>query len=343
MAISMKDVAKYANVSIATVSRVLSNKPHVRPEVRQRVLKAIDSLGYKPSRLARSLRMQTSCIIGLIISDIQNPFFTSLVRAVEDRAYQEQHAVFLCNSDEDIEKERLYIELMLAERVAGVVITPTQEKDNPSSKLLEAKIPVVSVDRRMLDLEVDTVVVDNIRASRDLVEHLIQDGHRRIGPILGSFSITTGRERRLGYTAALRSHGIAIDKDLIRTGLPKEEMGYQCACQLLDLPEPPTAIFTGNNLLTIGALRAIQERKLRIPEDVGIAAFDEMRWASLIEPPLTVVKQPTYELGWAATDLLLKRIREPERAVQEIILKPPLCIRQSCAPHEDPTQPIEKT
>jgi len=335
VSVRIKDVARRAGVSSATVSRVLANKPHVSEEVRQRVLAAVEELGYQPSRVARSLRVQRSRIIGLIISDIENPFFTSLVRAVEDVAYEHQYAVFLCNSDEDIEKEKLYIDLMRAEKVAGVVISATRETDNPCQRLTDANIPVVAVDRRILDLEVDTVVVDNVGATFDLVSHLINDGHRRIGAVIGSPVATTGRERREGYLQALKAHDLPILPHLIRTGLPKEAVGYRLTGELLALSDRPTALFTGNNLLTVGALRAIHERGLRIPEDIALVAFDELDWMSLVKPNLTVVAQPTYELGRTAANLLLKRIEDSTLPPQEVVLSPTLLVRQSCAYHGD--------
>jgi DNA-binding LacI/PurR family transcriptional regulator len=333
MTTGIKDVARRAGVSSATVSRVLTDKPHVREEVRQRVLAAIKEMGYQPSRVARSLRIQRSHIIGLIISDIQNPFFTNLVRAVEDVAYEHQYAVVLCNSDEDVEKEMLYIDLMRAEMVAGVLITPTRETNSPCKKLIEAGIPVVAVDRRMLDLEVDTVVTDNVGAAFDLVSHLIVDGHQRIGGIFATSTTTTGRERQEGYFQALQEHGLPIDSSLVRMGLPKEDSGYRFAGELLDLPNPPTALFTGNNVLTTGAIRAINERRLQIPGDIALGAFDEMSWMSLIKPSLTVIAQPTYELGQTAVNLLLQRIKDRTRPRQEIVLKSKLFVRQSCAQH----------
>jgi DNA-binding LacI/PurR family transcriptional regulator len=331
--VSIKDVARRAGVSSATVSRVLAGKPHVREELRQRVLAAVEELGYQPSHVARSLRAQRSKIIGLIISDIENPFFTSLVRAVEDVAYKNQYAIFLCNSDEDIEKEKLYIDLMWAEKVAGVIISPTRETDHPCRKLIETSVPVVAIDRRILDLKVDTVLVDNVGAAFDLVSHLIQDGHRRIGAVLGDPIATTGHERREGYEQALKARDLPVLPHLIRTGPPKEPVGYRLTGELLDLPDRPTALFTSNNLLTVGALKAIYERGLRIPDDIALVAFDELDWMSLIKPNLTVVAQPTYELGRTATELLLKRIENSTRSPREVVLKPALLIRGSCAYH----------
>ncbi len=297
--------------------------------MRDRVLDAVAELGYRPSRVARSLRARRSSIIGLIISDIQNPFFTALVRAVEDVANAHQHAVFLCNSDEDVDKEKFYIELMQSEQVAGVLITPTREKGSHCRKLVEANIPVVAVDRCVTDVDVDTVVVDNARSAAAVVQHLVDMGHRRIGLVVGSADITTGRERKEGYAQALAATGLPIVPSLIQSDVPTEASGYRLTNNLLGLPEPPTAIFTGNILLTIGALRAIRDRGLVIPRDVALVAFDETVWASLLEPSLTTVEQPTYELGQLAAELLLRRIQDNARPRQKIVLQATLHIRQS--------------
>lgn len=335
MPASVKDVAERAGVSSATVSRVLTNKPHVREELRQRVLAAVRELGYQPNHVARSLRVRRSKIIGLIISDIQNPFFHALVRAVEDSAYEHGYAIFLCNSDEDAAKEALYIDLMRAERVAGLVISPTDENNNLCRKLLDAGVPVVSVDRRMRGLEVDTVVIDNIGGAFELVSHLIDDGHRRIGAVLGIPAATTGHERREGYLKALQAHGLPVLPELIKIGMPKTDTGYQLTGELLDRPDPPTALFTGNNLLTIGALQAIEERGLVIPDEIALVAFDEMVCPAVTRPTLTVIEQPIYVLGQTAARLLLQRITDPDRPAQEVMLKPALRIRQSCAHHQN--------
>jgi DNA-binding LacI/PurR family transcriptional regulator len=329
MAVRMIDVALQAQVSIATVSRVLANKPYIRDEIRQRVHRAVDELGYQPNRVARTLRVQSSQIIGLIISDIQNPFFTSLVRAVEDQAYAHQYAVFLCNSDEDIDKEALYIDLMMAERVAGVIITPTRETAGSIKKLFDAKMPLVMVDRKIRDLDLDTVVIDNIKASHDLVTHLLDNGHSRIGAILASPEIKTGFDRYQGYMAALTERGIPFDPALVRTGIPREALGREAVNDLFGMPDPPTALLTGNNLLTIGALHGLKDQGLIVPDDVSLVAFDDMEWYSLIKPTITAVAQPTYAMGWAAADLILQRIKDPTRPANKVLFQPDMCIRES--------------
>ncbi len=329
MSAKIEDVARQAGVSTATVSRVLSGKPYVREELRTRVLEAIQALDYRPSRVARSLRVQRSSIIGLIISDIQNPFFTSMVRAVEDVAYAQQYSVFLCNSDEDIEKESMYIDLMMAEQVSGIIVSPTSGDNEVYRQLVEQELPVVAIDRRVTSVAIDTVVSDNVTAARTVVTHLIDNGHRRIGAVLGVPDASTGAERYDGYMAALTAADIESDPELVKIGIPRANMGYALTDVLLSLKDPPTALFTGNNLLTMGALRAIYEQKLRIPEDVALAAFDEMDWMFLLNPSLTVVAQPTYEMGQKAAELLLERIEQPDLPPREIVMQPMVKFRES--------------
>ncbi|MHC1770276.1 MAG: LacI family DNA-binding transcriptional regulator [Flexilinea sp.] len=329
MTVSIKDVASLANVSSATVSRVLSNKPHISAEKRQCVLQAAKTLGYQPSHIARSLRVQSSQIIGLIITDIQNPFFTGLVRAVEDQAYENQYGVLLCNSDENPDKESLYVDLMVAEKVAGVIIVPTSESAGPINKLFNAKIPLVVVDRQIRDLDLDTVIINNYKAAYDGISNLIENGHKRIGAILPTKEVTTGSERYRGYVGALNHQGISEDPTLIRSGIPKEAIGYQFANELMDLSDPPTALFTGNNLLTVGTIHAIMDRGMSIPEDISIIAFDDMDWYTIINPKLTAIAQPIYKMGWTATDLILKRINDIDKPVERITYKTDLKIRNS--------------
>lgn len=330
MPATMRDVARRAGVSTATVSRALAGKPHVSQEFRERVRAAAQELDYRPSRIARSLRVKRSSTMALIISDIQNPFFTSLVRGVEDVAHEHGYGVFLCNSDEDADKESLYVNLLLAERVAGVVVSATRETDSPCRKLVEADMPVVAVDRRMGDLDVDTVVVDNVDGAYQAVSHLVGLGHRRIGIIGGPLWTTTGRERLEGYRKALSQHKIELDRKLIIAGDFKQSGGYRMALGLLELDNPPSAIFAGNNLTTLGALNAIHEKGLSIPHDVAIIGFDDMPWAASLNPPLTAVAQPTYALGCTAADLLFKRLADPERQIVEVVLRTTLVVRDSC-------------
>lgn len=297
---------------------------------------AIQELGYRPSRVARSLRGRNAQIIGVIISDIQNPFFTQLVRAVEDVAYERDYAIFLCNTDENSEKERLYIDLMVAEQVAGVVICPTTEAPSVCRPLADAQIAVVTVDRLIEGSCVDAVLVENVGASFALVEHLIADGHRRIAAIVPNRLTTTGRQRYEGYHRAMQAHGLAPGQVSVCHGKPSELSGYEFTRRLLNEPNRPTALFTGNNMLTLGALRAIRDAGLRIPDDIALAAFDDLDWMSLMQPQLTVVSQPTYELGRTAAEWLFVRIHDRARPCRQIVLQPEIIVRQSCARHDRP-------
>lgn len=326
---SIKDVAKAAGVSTATVSRVLSNKPHVKQEIRNHVLKVVESMNYRPNRVARNLRAHQSSIIGLIVSDIQNSFFQSISRAVEDAAHQQGYSIILCNSDENPEKEAKYIELMMDENVAGLILSPTlKTADNFDNTMLE-KLPVVVIDRKVKDFEIDSVLINNVESASRLVDHLISHGRKRIAGMFGKGS-TTGRERYEGYLVSLAKAGIEKNSELIRFVNARENDGYEAMLELLDLNEPPDAIFISNSLAAGGALAAIKERKVNMPEEIVVGCFDDTIWARLLEPPLTVIEQPTYEIGKLAAELMIKRLEDPSRSPREVTLKGKLIIRQSC-------------
>lgn len=327
---SIKDVAKLAGVSTATVSRVLNNNPNVSNKNRALILNAINELNYRRDRVARSLRVNKSLIIGLIISDIENPFFTSVVRGVEDIAHENGYSVLLCNSDESIEKERLYLDVLLAEKVTGIIISPTSDLDNSDYRAVQELIPMVAMDRRMLDLKLDTVIVNNIQGAYEATKHLIKLGHQRIGFIGGSHHNTTSKEREEGYIRALVEAEIAIDPQLIKSTNFKMDGGYNASKELLSMKNPPTAIFMGNNLSTLGALNYIHEQEKKIPNDIAVIGFDDMPWAPSLDPPLTVVSQPAYQLGHTAAKVLIDRINNKDNEYQEVILECNLLVRVSC-------------
>jgi len=327
---TIKDVAEAAGVSTATVSRVLSNKPHVRAELQERVLTAVAELEYRPNLVARSLRSQQTKTIGLIVSDVRNPFFTAISRAVEDVAYEQGFSVFLCNTDEDPKKEKLYLSLMRDENVAGIIFSPTRQTAVNFSKLT-LNLQVVIIDRVVNADTVDMVLIDNVASGFRLASHLIANGYRRIAAILGEAS-TTGRERHQGYADALQMNGIPYLSELVRYVQPKTSVGKTAALDLLALPEPPDAIFTSNSLLMAGALTAVQEIGWRIPDDVALVGFDDTIWSSLVQPAITLIAQPTREIGQTATELLIKRVSQPDQAVRQVILKGQLIVRGSSAP-----------
>ena len=328
---SLQEVARRAKVSIATVSRVLNKSDKVAAETRAAVEKALRELGYRPSRVARRLRMKDgrAHLVGLIIPDIQNPFYAEIARGVEDAAYAAEYALLLCNSDENPEKERFYLEVMRSESVDGIVLPPFDDTDSAVIDIVATGMPVVCVDRSMVKLKTDLVEVDNHRGAFEAVAHLLDKGHRHIGLIEGRTHVSTSRERRRGYLDALAERGVTVRKDLMRSGDFKQESGRVLANELLALRKPPTALFVCNNLMTVGALAAIHQRGLRVPQDVAIVGFDDLPWAEALDPPLTVVRQPAYDVGRQAMELLLKRIMEPERAPVTLRLLPELVTRRS--------------
>lgn len=306
---SIKDVALKAGVSIATVSRMMAGKGYVSEETRERVQAAIDELGYRPNRVAQSLREQKSRIIGLIVSDIQNPFFGELCRAVEDFAHQRGLSVFVCNTDENPQKEQRYLELMMQERVAGVIISPSQASAARLAALDKAGIPIVTVDRRE-GRNLDAVLIDNQEAARALTDRVIRGGHRRIAGIFGANSFTAG-ERLAGFEAALSTAGLrplAIKR--VRAFEPEGRAAME---ELLALPQRPDAVVCSSALLATGAYRALHAAGIRIPDAMGFTCFDDPPWATFVSPPLTVVRQPAAMIGVSAAELLFKRIAEPGR------------------------------
>jgi LacI family transcriptional regulator len=330
---TIQDVAKLAQVSIATVSRVLNGTAYVNADIAARVREAAKQLDYQPSRAARALRGNRSRIIGLLISDIQNPFFTTLIRGIEDVVQRSGYSVILCNSDEDPHKERQSIEVLCAEHVAGAIVVPTTEHQRGLRLFQEHDIPVISVDRRVKDRITDAVLVDNVLGAYQAVTHLITNGYRRIGIITGPVNTTTGRERIEGYRKALHEAGIATDPLIERIGSFREESGRYLTEELLSLANPVDALFTANNLMTMGAIEAIHARSLRIPDDIAIVGFDEMPWAALSAISLTTVTQPVYEIGTTAALRLFQRIESPSMFTkQEIVLSPTLRIRGSSRP-----------
>jgi LacI family fructose operon transcriptional repressor len=328
--VSIKEVAEAAGVSTATVSRVLSNGQHVRPEVRKHVMETVERLGYRPNLVARSLRSQQTNTLGLIVSDIRNPFFTSISRAVEDTAYEQGFSVFLGNTDENPEKEKMYLHLMQDANVAGVIFSPTR-KTAANFAALEIHRPTVVIDRSISNGDLDMVLLDNVDAAYRLAIHLLGNGYRRIAALCGEAS-TTGRERHAGYERALQEYGIAPVAALTKYIQPKIETGYAAALQMLDGAQCPDAIFATNSLLAAGALQAIRERKLSIPDDIALVTFDETTWAGLVQPAITLIAQPTYEIGQTATELLLKRIADPTRPTRRVLLSGQLVVRGSSAP-----------
>lgn len=329
---TLRDVAKKAEVSITTVSRVINNPDKVSTDTRERVQKAMRLLEYKPSRVAQRLRGSKgkSKLLGLIIPDIQNPFYSNIVRGIEDVAYGNNYAVILCNSDENPNKERFYLNVLRSESVDGVILPPIHQYGKVVEEIIDSGIPVICVDRKFAKEPVDTVVVNNELGAYSAVSHLIEKGHERIAIITSLPKFSTFQERQKGYMKALEEHGIEFDEKLVREGDPRSsEDAREITLDLLKSENAPTALFVTNNLMSLGALKAIKELDFHIPNDVSLVMFDDMPWATVMSPSLTAVKQPGYEMGRRAGELFFQRVEDPDREIVEVKMNPKLIIRQS--------------
>lgn len=323
------DVARHAGVSAATVSRVLNGRSTVDAALAERVLAAVADLGYRRNAVARNLRKRQTSLWAVIISDVENPFFTSMVRGVEDVASAAGYSVVLCNSDENPEKESNYIAAALSERMAGVIISPSSLRVEDVNLLLDSGCPVVVVDRELKGVKGDSVLVDNEHGAEAATAHLIDQGYERVACITGPRRVATATQRLRGYRKALKTAGQPVDDSLIRVADFRERGGHDAMASLLDEGAAPDAVFATNNLMTVGALECLAERGLAIPTDVAVVGFDEIPWADLVRPSLTTVAQPTYEEGRAAAELLTQRITDPTRKPERLILKTELRVRAS--------------
>jgi LacI family transcriptional regulator len=330
---TIEDVARRAGVSTATVSRALSgsNAP-VREATRRRILEAVDELGYHPSALPSYLRARSSRSLGLVITDIGNPFFPAVARGVEDVARSAGFGLVLTNTDEDAELERDALLTLLGERVGGVILASTGRTNQGLDRLVAAGIPVVALDRRIEGVDVDSVMVDNVSAAQAATEHLLALGHRRIGFIGGPSYVSTAADRYVGYRQAFERRGLPVVDDLVRTGDLRDRGGFEQGMALLTADQPPTAIFSVNGQTTVGLLRACRASDRRLPDEVSLVGFDDLPTGELLDPPLTAVVQPSYRLGQVAAELLLARRDDPDREVVHEVLEADLVVRGSSGP-----------
>ena len=320
--LTISDVARRASVSPATVSRVLNGDPRVGEAYRTRVLRAVEELDYRPNVLARNLRRQRTAMIGVVVPDIENPHFGELVRSVEDQAFDAGYRVLVCNTDETAEKQRAYLEALIDERVLGVIISPSDPGGEQISRLLDLGIPVVACDREVGDARADAVLADNVKAIRIGSGLLIAEGHRRIAFIGGLTDVETGAERLAGYEMAMRTAGL---EPLVVDGDFRLESGEAAVAGLLRREPRPTALIVANNLMTLGALRAIRNAGLRVPADIALLGVDDPPWSALVDPPLTTLAQPVRAMAADAMELLLQRVsgarEQPRRIVHPFELR----------------------
>jgi len=330
---SIHDVAVHANVSIATVSHVINETRFVSVETRQRVLDAIEVLGYHPSASARSLASNKTNIVGVVFSDITNPFFPSVFKGIEDQLVASGYDLLLANTAEKSEKQEAALKTMFARQVDGLLLAPTGKPSETLEALVKDKTPVVLIDRRDPNWDLPLVSINNEEASFEAVKHLIEDGHTHIGFIMGIESISTSIERFNGYKRALETYGIPYNPDYLYQGKSTLEDGLSGVKHILAHQKQVSAIFTTNNMMTLGALNALKGLRIRVPEDIGLIGFDDHDWADIFTPPITVVSQPTYELGEAAASLL-ERMMQNEDEIREPVhqvLEAKLIRRASCS------------
>jgi LacI family transcriptional regulator len=327
--VTIKDVAKAAGVSQSTTSRAMSGEGYVAAHVRERVRAAAEDLGYVPHAMARSLRKQVSRSIGVLVSDLRNPFYAELAAGIAGRARSRGYTMMVVDDQRSVEDELAAARVFVSTRAAGVVVTPLS--GDVSEYLLRQHIPVVEADRQFCAGLCDGVVVDNASIARRVTDHLIALGHRRIALLSDETDWTTGGERAAGYRRSLEEAGIGVDPSLVVPAGWDPNQAQRAAVDLLARGDPPTAVFAVNNLVAEGVWRAAHDLGLRVPDDLSIVSFDDARWMSMVSPGITAIAQDAVALGEAAVDRLLARIEDPTAPPETVVLEATITPRGSTA------------
>jgi LacI family repressor for deo operon, udp, cdd, tsx, nupC, and nupG len=327
--VRIADVAKMANVSTATVSRVISNAGTVKKETADKVLEAIDKLNYKPNMLARQLRRLETKTILVVIPDITNTFFSNVLRGIESVATAYGYQVLLGDAQNIVERERSYLD-NLGQRKADGVILLTARTDQKVLEELSEQYPVVLACEYYEGSNLPTVSIDNISSARKATEYLISLNHKKIAHISGPLKVVVGRDRLKGFYQAMAHHGLSVDSLLVQEGDFSYESGFNLMKKLLMLDELPTAVFAANDEMAMGAIKAAKSKGIRVPEDLSVIGFDDIKFASIFEPALTTIAQPTFEMGKKAMELLLKLINNEELEKDQFMLADKLIVRDSC-------------
>ncbi len=328
---TINEVAKHAGVSITTVSYVITGKRFVSDELKARVHQAMKDTGYRPNTLARSLRLGKTDTIGLVIPDSSNLFFAEISRHVEDVGYQNQYTVFLCNSDDNPEKQSKYLDVLIAKQVDGIVFISVTNDKADLAKLNSANIPFVNVDRDEPDSNVDVVLVDNFYGGQLATNKLISLGHKKIACITGPSSVNPSADRYQGYLHALVENKIPLHPEYVKNGDFRFKSGEVAMDGLLNLPDPPTAVFVCNDMMAIGAIRSINKHGYAVPKDISLIGFDDSPIAEVITPALTTIAQPIDQIAQRAMQLLFKRMQgDTSDFPLRVILPTELIERNSC-------------
>jgi len=326
----IRDVAKRAGVAPITVSRCINNSGYCSPETRMRVEAAITELGFVPNRLASGLRSKRSNTLALVLTDITNPFFTTIARGVEDMASDTGYTVIFCNTDESVSKEKMYVQMILEKRVDGIILVPALSGLDSVTLIKKQGIPIVVLDRRIPDLKTDVVRCDSEGGAYNLTRLLLSLGHREIAILNGPSGVSTSEDRLTGYRRALTEAGIATNTNREYYGAFTQESGYELTHKALANAQKPTALFATNNFIAFGVLKALQEIGLRVPEDIAVVGFDDLPSSLVTFPFLTVAAQPAYEMGKRAIEILLNKLEGGAAdQYQEVVLPAEIVIRQS--------------
>ncbi|KRF51172.1 LacI family transcriptional regulator [Bacillus sp. Soil768D1] len=327
------DIAKKANVSPMTVSRVINNKGNISEKTREKVEAVIKELNYIPNSAAQSLNIKKTKLLSLIITDITNPFFTKVARGAADKANQMGYQLILCNTDENYEKESEYINALISKRVDGVIIAPTGDQSTKNlKKLIKNRIPFTLIDRQIEDVSCDRVLGDNYEGTKLLLQHLIDYGHKRIAMVHGPLTISTSKERYQAYIETLKINDLKIDPAFLVETHYKQEKQWNGIAHLVNVSpaDRPTAIFAANNFIAIKIIKSLREKKIKVPEDIAVVCFDDLELFSDFDPFLTVSSQPAYDFGYLGTQLVIERVDEVGPTdYRTINLKPELVIRKS--------------
>jgi LacI family transcriptional regulator len=326
---TIKDVAARAGVSVTTVSHVVNSTRFVSDDARQRVNDAIDELRYVPSALARSLKSNRTGTIGMMTPNCSNPFFAEVIRGIEDACFAANFNVILCNSDDDFNKQRKYIRVLVEKQVDGLIVFSMGRDNQLGEQLRETGMPHVILDREIKHIEADLVEVDHEAGAWMATRHLIELGHRRIACITGPLNLAPAQERVQGYRRAMDEAGLDVNKDWEIEGGFTSEKSFVAMQRLLVLEQTPSAVFACNDLMAIGALCAATQQGLRVPQDVSVIGFDDIALAAYSSPPLTTIVQPKHQLGLMAARFLIDRLADPGLALRREVLEPELCLRQS--------------
>lgn len=325
---TIKDVAQVAGVSLKTVSRVINGDRGVSAETRQKVLATIEALGYRPNALARGLRAKRTYTIGVVIADITNSFYSAIVRGIEDEAFGRGYSVLVANADELLDKEKLYVRIFVEKQVDGLIVVPAVGSQRYLKNLLH-HVPIVFVDRPPCDFAGPVVRVENEVGAWKLTRHLLDHGLTRIAFLSSDLRLPTVQERFAGFQKALHEAKVEVLPELVKSGNKTPHDAYRVTSELLVLPQRPEAIFAANNLMVQGVLRAVKEKNLRVPQDIAVVGFDDFEMADIVQPHLTVVAQPAYDLGKTAAALLFAQIKgTPPQG--DVVLPVELVVRESC-------------